>query len=176
MTRRYLSAMGRARTASDERATPDIASLAALLDPSATVALGEGFVLSIQAERERRQHHPAVALALLERGARATPFVAAWTSGFVSQSYERYVRAELLHELGRDDEAVRWYSTFEENSPYDLVYLAPSLYRRAQIYDHRGSKALAAAAYGRFLGLWKDADPQFRPMMDNARQRLALQH
>jgi hypothetical protein len=83
------------------------------------------------------------------------------------------VRAELLHELGRDDEALRWYSTFGENSVYDLVYLAPSIYRQGQIYDGRGEKALAAERYSRFLELWRNCDTEFRPLTSDASLRLA---
>ena len=150
-----------------------IAELEKLPDPTGSIALAKGFTLSIGAERLRQQGRSAQALAELERGARATPFVPAWTSGIVSQAYERYLRAELLHETGRDDEALRWYATFAENSPYDLVYLAPSLYRQAQIYDARGQNALASERYRQFAELWKDCDPQLRPLTTNARARIA---
>ncbi len=83
------------------------------------------------------------------------------------------MRAELLHALGRDDEALRWYETLGENSPYDLVYLAPSLYRQAQIYDARGQTALAVHRYGRFVQLWKDCDPELRWLTTDAETRLA---
>lgn len=175
LTRLYLIGMASARAGDERTRLAALASLAAAPDPTSTTAMGTGFALSIRAEHERMLHHPAAALAYLERGTRQTPFTPAWTSGFVSQAYERFVRAELLHELGRDDEALRWYATFGENSPYDLVYLAPSLYRQAQIYDARGEKALAASHYARFLALWSDSDPEFAPMTTNATTRLALQ-
>jgi DNA-binding SARP family transcriptional activator/TolB-like protein/tetratricopeptide (TPR) repeat protein len=173
MIRAYLGGMSSARTgdlAGRERA---LAQLETIPDPTSSSALGRGFALSIRAEYERALGHSTLALNLLEQGARATPFVAAWTSGIVSQGYERYLRAELLHELKRDNEALRWYGTFGENSPYDLVYLAPSLFRQAQIYDARGEKALAVQRYTRFIELWKDCDAEFRPMTALAQQRLA---
>lgn len=175
IVRGYLAGMVAARTGDEPARANALATLAAIPDPTGPVGLAEGFAFSIRAEHERARHRPDAALALLERGARATPFAVAWTSGFVSQAYERYLRAELLHELHRDDEALRWYGTFAENSPYDLVYLAPSLYRQAQIYDGRGEKALAAERYARFLALWKNSDSDFAPLMADARARLALQ-
>ena len=138
IVRSYLSGMVSARAGNEPERARALATLAALPDPTGPTAMSEGFALSVRAEHERALHHPAAALRLLGRGSRSSPFVAGWTSGFVSQAYERYVRAELLHELGRDDEALRWYSTFAENSVYDLVYLAPSVYRQGQIYDGRG--------------------------------------
>jgi tetratricopeptide (TPR) repeat protein len=172
MLRAYLVGMSSARAGDDASRVAPLAELERLPDPSASTALAKGFALSIHAEHLRQQRRPAEALADLERGARQTPFVPAWTSGFVSQAYERYTRAELLHELGRDDEALRWYSVFGENSPYDLVYLAPALYRQAQIYDARGQKALAVERYGQFVELWKNCDPELQSLTANARARM----
>jgi DNA-binding SARP family transcriptional activator/tetratricopeptide (TPR) repeat protein len=174
MLRAYLAGVSSARTGDDGRRAQALAELGRLTDPTASTALARGFAFSIGAEWQRKQGRRADALAELERGARQTPFVPAWTSGFVSQAYERYLRAELLHELGRDDEALRWYGVFGDNSPYDLVYLAPSLYRQAQIYDARGDKALAVQRYARFAELWKNCDPELQPLVGNARQRIAL--
>ena len=66
-----------------------------------------------------------------------------------------------------------WYGTFGENSPYDLVYLAPSLYRQAQIYDARRQKAQAIERYKRFVELWKNCDPQLQSFTTNAKMRIA---
>ncbi len=173
MLRAYIAAMSSARTGDDAGRTQQLAELDKAIDPTGPSALSKGFALSVAAERLRQQGRPAQALTELERAARKTPFVPAWTSGFVSQAYERYTRAELLHDLGRDDEALRWYSVFGDNSPYDLVYLAPSLYRQAQIYDARGQKSVAVERYKRFVELWKDADPQLQPMVASARARIA---
>ncbi|MEO8561598.1 MAG: BTAD domain-containing putative transcriptional regulator [bacterium] len=173
MFRAYLAGMSSARTGDAPARERALAQLAVAPDPSSTSAMKAGLVLSVRAEHEKKSGRAAAALAALEQGARATPFVAAWTSSIVAQSYERYQRAELLHALGRDDEALRWYGTFGENSPYDLVYLAPSLLRQAQIHDARGERALAVALYMRFVDLWSDCDPELRPMTVAARARLA---
>jgi TolB-like protein len=173
MVRIYLEGLISAREGDEAGSAHSLEALSALHDPTSSVMMAEGFAQSIRAEHERMLHHPAAALGYIERGRRKTPFAPAWTSGFVSQAYERYLHAELLHELGRDDEALRWYGTFAENSPYDLVYLAPSLYRQAQIYDARGNKALAAQRYESFLALWKECDPELAPLTANARTRLA---
>jgi tetratricopeptide (TPR) repeat protein len=171
--RSYLAGITSARTGDEHGRVQALADLASSVDPTGHVALREGFASSIRAEHERSHGHNALALANLEHAARATPFVAAWTSGFVSQPYERYVRAEILHALGRDDEALRWYGTFGENSPYDLVYLAPALYRQAQIHDRRGERSRALARYRRFLDLWKNCDAELRPLTTDAMARVA---
>lgn len=172
MIRAYLGGMAAARTGNVAAMDRALAQLASMPDPSGVSELAEGFAFSIRAERARALGQRDSALAALERGARATPFVAAWTSGIVAQAYERFLRAELLHELGRDDEALRWYATFAENSPYDLVYLAPALLRQAQIHDARGERRLAADRYARFIDRWSECDDEFRPMLTAARSRL----
>jgi tetratricopeptide (TPR) repeat protein len=73
-------------------------------------------------------------------------------------AHERWLRAELLHELGRDQEALRWYGTFPDRGAYDLIYLAPSHLRRAQIYEKAGNKTLARKHYERTLALWANAE------------------
>lgn len=170
LVRSYVTGIASARRGDNVGREAALAELARLPDP---MSLSRGFAATIRAEARRREKQPSVALLELERGTLAAPFVESWTSEFVSQAYERYTRAELLHQLGRDEEALRWYGTFAENSPYDLVYLAPAVYRQGQIYEARGQKTQAARKYAQFLRLWKDADPQLRPATDDARLRLA---
>jgi hypothetical protein len=48
----------------------------------------------------------------------------------------------------------------------------PSHLRQAEMHEHLGQKDLAILQYSRFLALWRDADAEFRPMMDGAKQAL----
>lgn len=89
-----------------------------------------------------------------------------------SQAFARFLRAEVLDQLGRTQEALRWYATFDELSVSDLVYSAPAHLRRAQIFERLGELPAAAAEYTRFLELWKDADPELQPTVAAARERL----
>ena len=79
---------------------------------------------------------------------------------------ERFLHGELLHALGRDEEALAWYDSFV--GPYDLPYLAPAHLRRAQIYKRLGNTERAQFHYRRFLALWKNCDPEFRVLVQNA--------
>jgi hypothetical protein len=56
---------------------------------------------------------------------------------------------------------------------YDLPWIAAAHLRRAQIYDRLGNRRQARFHYGRFVKLWKDCDPAFRPMLERARAALA---
>jgi tetratricopeptide (TPR) repeat protein len=85
---------------------------------------------------------------------------------------ERYLRADLLRELGRDEEALAWYASLGELSPFELPFLAPSHLHRAEIYERLGRRTEAADHYARFIALWKDADPEFQPQVAAAEARL----
>ncbi len=93
----------------------------------------------------------------------------AWRS---ANPHERYLRAELLAALGREEEALRWYASFPAPSAYDVYYLAPSHLRRAEIHERRGERQRAAEHYRRFVELWGNADPELQPLVREARRRL----
>ncbi len=81
----------------------------------------------------------------------------------------RYLRAELLYQEGRLEEALRWYASLAEVSEF---LLGPSYLRRAEIYEQLGETENAITYYTRFLDLWQDADPELQPQVEQARQRL----
>ncbi len=66
--------------------------------------------------------HPSEALAELGRAQTEAWFLLTVASPFYSQAFERWMRAELLTELGRDDEADAWRSAIAERSPYEIIY------------------------------------------------------
>jgi DNA-binding SARP family transcriptional activator len=83
------------------------------------------------------------------------------------KAHERFLRAELLHTLNRDDEALRWYATFPDPAGTDLMYLGAALRRRGEIAESRRDTASAVTAYRRVLDLLRDAEPTHRgPVAD----------
>ncbi|HYD52261.1 MAG TPA: hypothetical protein VEA99_06530, partial [Gemmatimonadaceae bacterium] len=172
LLRTHLLGLADARTGDEPARLAAIRALESMPDPTGTTALARGFAHTLRAEALLRAGRRAAALEELERGARETAFVPGWTSAFVSQAYERWRRAELLRELGRRDEALRWYATFAENSPYDLVYLGPALYWQGRLLEERGDRAGARDRYARFVLLWRDADPELQRLVEDARGRM----
>jgi DNA-binding SARP family transcriptional activator/tetratricopeptide (TPR) repeat protein len=89
-------------------------------------------------------------------------------------TFQRFLRAELLNGLGRDEEALGWY-------PYDAaglwlhgpMFVPLSHLRVAEIWDRKGNREKAAHHYHLFTLLWRDADPELRPMVDQVERRLA---
>jgi tetratricopeptide (TPR) repeat protein len=102
----------------------------------------------------------------------AVPVHATLHSLLPSRAYERFLRADLLRELGRDDEALRWYATQGQSFVPDMIYLAPAELRQAQIREQHGDIAGARAHYGRFIELWAACDPELQPFVEQARERL----
>lgn len=93
-------------------------------------------------------------------------------SPFISLARERFLMATLLEEVGRSDEALMWYGTFKDFGPHDRMYIAPSHLRRARIHEQLGNLEAAGDHYRAFIELWRDADPEFQPRVEEARERL----
>jgi DNA-binding SARP family transcriptional activator/tetratricopeptide (TPR) repeat protein/TolB-like protein len=93
-----------------------------------------------------------------------------------SGSAERFARAVALARLGRAEEALGWFAGFAEHAPHDLAYLGPSLYARAELSEQLGRIDDAIALYGRFAALWRDCDPELRPRVLEAHQRMERLH
>ncbi|MGH7649685.1 MAG: hypothetical protein ACREND_16340, partial [Gemmatimonadaceae bacterium] len=173
MLRAYLAGLLSARDGDAASATAAMQALDTLPDPTGSIDMRAGLRFAVRGEIARAAGTPAAALTAFEHSARLTPWVTSWTSAFVSQAHERYARAELLHQLGRDEEALRWYRTFDENSPYDLVYVGPASYRQGQILEAHRRPAEAVVQYQRFVSLWRDCDPELKRFTDDAARRLA---
>ncbi|MBA2244642.1 MAG: hypothetical protein H0W11_06775 [Gemmatimonadetes bacterium] len=96
-----------------------------------------------------------------------------------SHGHQRHLRPQLLRQLGREREALRWYgslpwySALRENTLLDLVHLAPFHLRQAEFYEQLGARENAAEHYTRFIELWRDADPELQPRVREAEQSLA---
>ena len=84
----------------------------------------------------------------------------------------RFLHAEALHALGRDEEALSWYGSFGEHSAFSRVYLAPAHRRQAEIYEKLGRRADAARHLAEFIALWKDCDSELRAEVTEAQARL----
>ena len=70
-------------------------------------------------------------------------------------------------------EAYSWYDSIGELLTYDQPYLGPSLLRMGQIHEERGERQKAVRCYSQFVDLWKDCDPGYRPLREEAEQGLA---
>jgi tetratricopeptide (TPR) repeat protein len=93
-------------------------------------------------------------------------------SPFHSYTAERWLRADLLGQLERYEEALRWYESIAQASVYDLIYLAPSHLERGRICERLGDRLRASSHYRRVVALWSGCDPVIRPAVGEAAARL----
>jgi hypothetical protein len=54
----------------------------------------------------------------------------------------------------------------------DGIWLPAIHYRLGELYEGRGERRKAADYYGRFIDLWREADPAFQPRVAEAKRRL----
>jgi len=137
-------------------------------------AMAHDLAFTVRAELARRRGEPAEALALLERARpdRWYPVIP-WISPIDGLSYERWMRAELLAALGRDAEALDWYAGIGVWGPGTESSLVPArLVRVGEIYERLGQREEAVAQYTAFVALWRECDPELRPIVDDVRRRI----
>jgi DNA-binding SARP family transcriptional activator/TolB-like protein len=147
--------------------------------PSSTAGVPHSGSLRATAIRARlaaTKGDAAAALALLEQTAGGKlpdqPFA-------TFNYFERELRPALLRDLGRDGEALGWYSAapwlgsvYWEETAWDLIHSGPFAFQQGLILERMGRRNEAAAQYMHFVELWKDADPELQPMRADAIRRL----
>ncbi|MEO8227699.1 MAG: tetratricopeptide repeat protein, partial [Gemmatimonadota bacterium] len=77
---------------------------------------------------------------------------------------------------GQADSARAYLTRYVDSSGalgMDQFYLAPAMFRLGELYRDAGDTKRAADYYGRFIDLWKNADPELQPRVTEARKRLA---
>jgi tetratricopeptide (TPR) repeat protein len=135
------------------------------IDPTALHA--ENFARSLGAHEAIARGRPRVALARLESvhwdQASETP---------PAEVADRFLRAQLLEGLGREEEALGWYASLAQRSSDELIFLAPAELRQAQIYDRRGDHAEAIRHYRRFLEIWDAPELPLSPQVEWVRTRV----
>ena len=55
---------------------------------------------------------------------------------------------------------------------YEINWYPFALRRLGELYEARGDRDQAVEYYQRFIDLWRDADAELQPQVDDARQRL----
>jgi eukaryotic-like serine/threonine-protein kinase len=106
----------------------------------------------------------------------------AWTAeepeSYVCATCGVFEHAQAYEQAGEPDSALATYAQLvaaqgfggtQENS---YAFAAASL-RLGELYEQRGDRAKALEYYGRFVGLWKNADPELQPVVRDVRGRLA---
>jgi TolB-like protein len=156
---------------------PSSSSSADTLDrwsgPENVKTVAANLARGVRAEARAFRDDAAGAATVLERlSFEHTSYLEAMASPMVSAARERFRRGELLIAAGRPADAVPFLMSFRE-SLYDLLFEAPAAFHLGLIAEGRGDHAEARRQYGRFVDLWGDAEPELKPRVIEARERLA---
>ncbi len=171
--RHYILGHLSVRREDDESARRAIARLESMGDDPERGELAKSLAHSVRAHLAWTRGEHAEALASLEEGTMVIDADLRHTSPFYNRAFERFLRAEILLELGRDPEARGWYEGIVETGMWEALFLAPAHRRLGEIYTRLGERARAADHYKRFVEIWADPDPELRPIVEHARTRLA---
>jgi tetratricopeptide (TPR) repeat protein len=96
--------------------------LEALAELETAGALVRHLTVELDAAHTRARGRPAEALAKLERARPGLWFQLTVASPFFTLASQRYLRAQLMDEAGRHEEAEGWYGSIAERSPYEVIY------------------------------------------------------
>jgi tetratricopeptide (TPR) repeat protein len=91
-----------------------------------------------------------------------------------SQTYRDVEMGLSLERAGMKDAAIARYEHFLAGPPrleYDAFKLVWVLEHVALLYDQKGDRKKARAAYERVVELWKNADPELQPRVARAREK-----
>ncbi|MGH7541741.1 MAG: hypothetical protein ACRELC_12150 [Gemmatimonadota bacterium] len=80
------------------------------------------------------------------------------------ESFQRYLRAIVLADAGKSEEALQWFGSFEGQHIQHLVFLAPAHFHQAHLLEELGRRDAARRHYWTFLRLWREADPELGAM------------
>ena len=139
-------------------------------DRYADPAFARSYAAGLRGLAARRAGHEDAAIAQLE----AVPYdqFPEYRAGALgSQTYERYMLAELLAASGRTSEALSWLRAIGdglETSWYPASHLAV-----ARIADAAGDRHTAQTEYGRFVEAWRGCDAAQSSVRETARARIA---
>jgi tetratricopeptide (TPR) repeat protein len=143
--------------------------------PAELAGMAADAALEVRSLDRWLQGRPQEALALLERQAFDPVSDFRDYSWVTARTFGRFLRAEILYELGQYEEAAGWYATIPRVKMWfhrDALLFAPVFRGRARALDALGRHEEALHYYRRFATRWQDADPHLQPQVEEARQRI----
>ena len=118
----------------------------------------------------RAEGDPELALAALDEIRMDIFYQMAMASPYDGLVLERFERGTLLQNLGRYDEAVGWLENLGSVGAAEVAMEPGAALYLARIHESMGEQALAAERYAEFVDMWRDADPELQPIVEEARE------
>jgi DNA-binding SARP family transcriptional activator/TolB-like protein len=170
--RLYLLGLIAARAGDVDGALRSAGDLQRLPGSGEVRLLAADLAQGVRAAAEVARGRPESALAALRATRRETRFELVANSSFYALALDRWQLAELLRGAGKDDEARGWYASLGQTRG-DLFLLAPAQLRLGQIAHGAGDIAAAEEHLSSFVALWRECDPELRPLLNEGRTLLA---
>lgn len=131
------------------------------------------FARSLEGLWDWRSGSLETALASLDEAQMQINDVCAVCSNAHSQTLNRFARAEIHFARQEFAEAIAWYgSLYDGFQHWGSTHRGFTYLRFAEIAESEGDSEAAARHYADFISLWRDAEPEFQPLVRNARDRL----
>jgi tetratricopeptide (TPR) repeat protein len=131
-------------------------------------SLARDFGASVRAQWHWRQGRPEEALSELGPITRELWYIGTLVSPFYGQALERFLRGELLYQVGRTREAIPWFANTSQIAPYELAFRPLAYERLGRIYEELGDAEAALEYYRKFVAMWQDADVELQPRVGEA--------
>ena len=175
--RAWLLGLLDARRGAYDDALEHAANIEQLAIPAGAEPVARTLARGLRASVALQRGDPTAALATLGSTNDVVPPI--YAAEFrMAEVHARWLRAEALFALRRDEEALHWYALANESpvvngAMLELVLAAPSHLRRAEIHERRGNRAGARSEYQRFLTMWGEGDGPARALVTSAAERAA---
>jgi DNA-binding SARP family transcriptional activator/TolB-like protein len=170
--RLYLLARFAAREGKANEAVSTATALSELPVAGETALVVQDLLRELDAEVRALGGRHGEALALLEAPLPGVWYQFAVGSPFSAGAERRFRRAQLLEACGRPRDAIPWYTTIAQRSPWELLWAAPAALQLGRLYDRLGEPANALPHYRRFTTLWQRADPSLQGLVQEVDQRI----
>lgn len=122
--RLYLLGLVTARLGDHEAALSHASQCEEMEGPPRARAMPRNLALGVRARVSMDLGDPAAALSLLEQTRFEGWFQLALASPFYALAPERFLRAQALMALGRQEDASGWLEGLAQRSPYEMIYRA----------------------------------------------------
>jgi serine/threonine protein kinase/tetratricopeptide (TPR) repeat protein len=170
--RMYLLGLVSARLGDRQAANEYATLLERARVPSDSAALLNDLALEIRAVDLAQAGDTARALATLARQSLTIRWKYQARDALHRRPIGRFLRAEMLFNLGRYEEALGWYDGVAEFGRPGFVLLAPTYWRMGEIHERLGNRERAIEYYSRFVARWRTADRNLRDGASLVRHRL----
>lgn len=173
VARLYLSGALAARLGDAVGALAYAGQVEEIEPPRGTGSLTSDLAASLRSQAALAEGQTEAALASAEEIRADIFYHTTMASPYDGMIRERYARGVLLQQLGRYGEALGWLAHLGELNAAELAFEPAATLRQAEIYEALGQPTKAAEQYSRFVEMWRDADPELQPIVEEARANLA---